>query len=652
MNLFSDAINQLVLAQLWQVTLVIAGAGLIARLVLRRRPHLAYVLWLVVLAKCLTPPFWSSPTGIFSWAMPRVIAPVDIASGRSTPTTPLTARPLSAPAGQENANAGKNLPGTTAKRTTRTTLTAALAAARQWGEAVSHRPDGRVARWLWMGWAAGAAAYAGFALVSTLGCWRKIRRSRVPQDKAIAASLETLAYQLGVHRKTQLVLVSEPLGPMTFGWIRPTIVVPQALTAGAPAVDLEPLLAHELIHVRRGDAVIGLVQVAAQCVWWFHPLVWWANGQIGRERERCCDEEVIAGLDCQPGLYARCLVNVLALKRQLRWLRPLPGLRPFEVTKQRLEHLMRHSASFHTRTPRAYWLLLIVGLLVVAPGTRLAKSMDERVMISEKQDQPTAHHDPAKRELASAEAQTGGDPGVTPRSRQDLDEKTTAKVSPWPHLNETNPKQGARGVSADLKEIRVTFDRDMRTGMSWTGGPPFFPPIDQTRKARWINARTCVLPVNLEEGRYYRLGINSSSHRNFRSARGISAPPVALYFTTKGASDEVESRLRVAKIIALEPPNGAADVDPATAELRVTFDGRMGRGMSWTGSGPDFPKGQEGNRAHWSSDGKTCIFPVSLEPGHRYRLGLNSRDHINFESESGIPLEPVIYQFGTRQAEK
>jgi beta-lactamase regulating signal transducer with metallopeptidase domain len=652
MNPFGDAINQLVWAQFWQVTIVIAGAGLIARLGCGRRPHLAYVLWLVVLAKCLTPPLWSSPTGIFSWTMPRIVVPADVASATSTPTTLPTAGPLAAPANQEIASSSQKLPAAPAARTPEMVSTAAPDASPQLRKPDLPGTDGRFARWLWVGWAVGAAAYAGFALLVAIGCWRTIRRSRAPRDETLVALLETLAQRLRVRRKTRLVLVSEPLGPMTFGWIRPTIVVPQALTTGRSAVNLEPLLAHELVHVRRGDALVGLLQVAAQCLWWFHPLVWWANRQIGRERERCCDEEVIAGLACQPAVYARCLINVLELKRQLRWLRPLPGLRPFEVTKQRLEHLMQHSVSFRTRMPRAYWLLLIVGVLLVAPGARLANSTDERATTSVKQDPPTARPEPAIRALASAEAQPSESPGGTPKPGQKPVENAAARPSRSPRIIEASPKLGETGVSADLKEIRVTFDRDMGKGMSWTGGPPFFPPVDRNRKARWINARTCVLPVKLEKGSYYRVGINSDSFRNFRTTRGITVPPSALYFATEGASEEVRGRLRVPNIVALKPANAAADVDPATTELRVTFDVPMGKGMSWTGSGPNFPKSPSDSQAEWSSDGKTCVLPVSLEPGHSYRLGFNSRSFINFQSESGVPLEPVIYQFRTREAGK
>ena len=75
MNLHLNEPANLAWLQFLQVTALIAVVGLLAGLVCRRRPHLAYVLWILVLLKCLTPPLWSSPAGIFSWAQARFARP-------------------------------------------------------------------------------------------------------------------------------------------------------------------------------------------------------------------------------------------------------------------------------------------------------------------------------------------------------------------------------------------------------------------------------------------------------------------------------------------------------------------------------------------------------------------------------------------------
>ena len=56
--------------QTWQVTVLIATVGLLVWCAARSRPQLAFVLWLVVFLKCVTPPLWSSQSGAFCWLQP------------------------------------------------------------------------------------------------------------------------------------------------------------------------------------------------------------------------------------------------------------------------------------------------------------------------------------------------------------------------------------------------------------------------------------------------------------------------------------------------------------------------------------------------------------------------------------------------------
>jgi len=101
-----------------------------------------------------------------------------------------------------------------------------------------------------------------------------------------------------------------------------------------------------------------------------------------------------------------------------------------------------------------------------------------------------------------------------------------------PNIVATSPAIGATDVDPDLREITVTFDQDMGGGYSWTGSGPDHPTAPEGQKAQWRDKRTCVLPVMLEAGHYYRVGINSQSFLSFRSAKGVSARPSAIYFTS------------------------------------------------------------------------------------------------------------------------
>jgi hypothetical protein len=225
-----------------------------------------------------------------------------------------------------------------------------------------------------------------------------------------------------------------------------------------------------------------------------------------------------------------------------------------------------------------------------------------------------------------------------------------------PKVAKLVPENGAAEVDPATKAIRVTFDMPMSIdGFSFTGGGPSFPGTG-TELPRWLkDGKTCVLPVKLQPGSQYQLGLNSIFHTNFNSKWGVPLAPVRWTFSTSGeaptASDAADAdALDPAgppRIVKMVPENGASDVDPILAKIEVTFDRPMARGFSWTGGGEQYPTVPDGEKPSWSADRKTCTLPVALKPNWQYRFGLNSRSFKNFASAERVPLEPVVYEFRT-----
>jgi beta-lactamase regulating signal transducer with metallopeptidase domain len=103
-----------------------------------------------------------------------------------------------------------------------------------------------------------------------------------------------------------------------------------------------------------------------------------------------------------------------------------------------------------------------------------------------------------------------------------------------PQIVALTPKNGARDVDPSLTELRVTFNVPMGDGFSWTGGGPEYPSNPPGKKPYWTEDHlTCVLPVQLQPGSDYRLGLNSPSFRGFQSATGVPLEPVSYRFKTK-----------------------------------------------------------------------------------------------------------------------
>lgn len=216
-----------------------------------------------------------------------------------------------------------------------------------------------------------------------------------------------------------------------------------------------------------------------------------------------------------------------------------------------------------------------------------------------------------------------------------------------PMIVETVPAIGAADVDPGLTEIRVTFDQDMATGFSWTGGGPYAPQA--TSSARWETPRTCVRPVSLQPGHFYIIGINSRSHQNFRSVAGVPTPPQVIYFCTVGASEADRAALTPPQPVEIIPAPGSQNVDPSLSEIRITFDQPMSGGRSVTGGGDTYPT-LTGDFT-WSEDMRTLTFPVALQPNHDYYFGINSFSHTNFRSDHGVPAPWTRVPFRTGPGE-
>ncbi|MHC4625225.1 MAG: M56 family metallopeptidase, partial [Planctomycetota bacterium] len=150
--------------------------------------------------------------------------------------------------------------------------------------------------------------------------------------------------------------------------------------------DRRGVLGHELSHVMRYDAAVNLLQIIAQAVYWFHPLVWWANKKIREEREKCCDEMAIARLNTRPKDYGKAIVNTLIAEH--RRARPVPSLAvagPVKNVEDRMKTIMRAGRKFYRR-PTFITVVTVLFLAAAAVPTTLAltrRSAEEQANIEQ-----------------------------------------------------------------------------------------------------------------------------------------------------------------------------------------------------------------------------------------------------------------------------
>jgi len=102
--------------------------------------------------------------------------------------------------------------------------------------------------------------------------------------------------------------------PIAVGWLKPVILIPASVFLRIDAKELETIIAHELIHIRRRDYLVNFAQSVVEILFFYHPCGWWISAQIRREREYVCDDIVTRTLENERFVYAQALANLEELR--------------------------------------------------------------------------------------------------------------------------------------------------------------------------------------------------------------------------------------------------------------------------------------------------------------------------------------------------
>ncbi|MHB9081088.1 MAG: M56 family metallopeptidase [Pirellulaceae bacterium] len=141
--------------------------------------------------------------------------------------------------------------------------------------------------------------------------------NRNESDGAIIAAFEDAHRQLGIRRRVLLLIHSERAIPVVWGIARFRLMLPDAARQWSGEL-LRSVLLHELAHIKRRDTLVQLLVQVACAQHWFNPLVWFAAWRLHVERERACDDLVLAS-GVRPSAYAGHLLDVVTGLSPTRW---------------------------------------------------------------------------------------------------------------------------------------------------------------------------------------------------------------------------------------------------------------------------------------------------------------------------------------------
>ena len=159
-------------------------------------------------------------------------------------------------------------------------------------------------------WLLGVMFFA-FRLVG--GAWQlRVYRTREisAPDGEWQKKFVALCRQLKITQPVKFLQSNLIETPVVIGWLKPVVLVPASVFLQISSEELETIIAHELVHVRRGDALVNFAQSFVEVLFFYHPCVWWISAVIRREREFAADEAVIEIMENAHIAYANALANL------------------------------------------------------------------------------------------------------------------------------------------------------------------------------------------------------------------------------------------------------------------------------------------------------------------------------------------------------
>lgn len=101
------------------------------------------------------------------------------------------------------------------------------------------------------------------------------------------------------------------MAPAVYGVIRPKIIIHAKIADG----DIDYIIAHEKVHLKRRDNLFRIIAVITACVHWFNPLSWIFLKYFFADMELACDTKVLESLnEKQTKEYAHAILACAAGK--------------------------------------------------------------------------------------------------------------------------------------------------------------------------------------------------------------------------------------------------------------------------------------------------------------------------------------------------
>lgn len=222
---------------------------------------------------------------------------------------------------------------------------------------------------------------------------RQMEFSPVSED--IYARFQALKSRIHLKHHIQIGISNYVTGPCMLGFWKPIILLPMGCLTQLSSDEVEAIIAHELAHIKRHDALHHILQTIVESLFYYHPVLSYISRQVSIEREHVCDDLAISLIE-NPKPLATGLLKAGLVQADNAFILPAKS-ESLDVLESRINRIVSVSTTTNGRLrlnvplKRAVMALaaLFIGLITLgmsSPNIANAKAFSKPMLVSLKDD--------------------------------------------------------------------------------------------------------------------------------------------------------------------------------------------------------------------------------------------------------------------------
>ncbi|HLZ85614.1 MAG TPA: M56 family metallopeptidase [Puia sp.] len=199
--------------------------------------------------------------------------------------------------------------------------------------------------------------------------------SKIPAEFRVFVT--SISRRMGIRPAVNVSLSALVDVPMTMGFWKPVILFPVAMISQLSTQQVEAILVHELAHIRRNDYLLNFGVTVIGLLFFFNPFTRMLIHQLQREREHCCDDEVLQ-FDYDPHAYVSALLSLARQHRQARVALAATGAGGEQLLLQRARKILQQKRTDRRPGARPFILLFLTAAITVFSLSSPPKAVDRQ----------------------------------------------------------------------------------------------------------------------------------------------------------------------------------------------------------------------------------------------------------------------------------